>query len=265
MLAWVEVNGVTLAYAQVGSGPPAVLLHGFPLDHRLWLLQLAELGELRRCMAVDLRGFGASGPAAQASLPMELHADDVAALLTRLDAAPADVVGLSMGGYVALALWERHPQVVRSLALLDTRAAADTDQGRAARHELARQTTLSGRSFLVDRMMGTLLSPGAGVEARARLRTMMEATPYETIVAGLAGMAARPDRSHLLASITVPTLVLVGEEDAVNPPAEARAMADAIPGAELVVVPGVGHLPPLEAPAATNTALARFLRHSALT
>lgn len=263
MMVSAEVNGTTLAYAQVGSGPPAVLLHGFPMDHRLWLPQLAELGELRRCVAVDLRGFGASAPTAQASLPMELHADDVAALITHLDAAPADVVGLSMGGYVALALWERHPQMVRSLALLDTRAEADTDQGRAARHELARQATLSGRSFLVDRMMGTLLSPRAGLEARARLRTMMEATPYETIAAALAGMAARPDRTHLLASITVPTLVVVGEEDAVTPPAGARAMADAIPGAELVVLPGVGHLPPLEGPAATTAALARFFRHIA--
>lgn len=256
-MRFVDVNGTTLAYEETGAGPPAVFVHGFPLDHRVWLDQLEGLGDFRRCVALDLRGFGRSDPTAWAVLTMEALADDVASLITALGVPSADIVALSMGGYVALALWERHPDTIRSLALLDTRSGADSDAGRAGRAEMAELVTAEGAVGLVPRL-GGLLAPGAPLRPRARLRGMVEAVPTETIVAALEGMARRPDRTGILAGISVPTLVVVGEEDGLTPPETAEHMAGEIPGARLEVIPGTGHLPPIEAPDAVNEALRAF-------
>ena len=153
-----------------------------------------------------------------------------------------------MGGYAALALWERHPHRVRSLVLMDTRSGADSDAARAGRRETAERVTDAGGAALVPDLLKALLSPDAGLAARVRLRGMIEATPAETIVSALEGMARRADRTGILSSITVPTLVMVGEDDERTPPDVAEHMAALIPGAELVVLPGAGHLPPLETP-----------------
>ncbi len=187
---------------------------------------------------------------------MDALADGVAAFLGE---EPADVVALSMGGYLALALWERHPQVVRSLVFMDTKAEADTDEGRAGRQAMAESVVANGAASLVEPMTDALLAPDAGLWAKARLRTMIEDTPVETIVAALNGMAARPDRTPLLASIDVPSLVVVGDQDRLIPVTQAEAMAEALPGGSLVVVEDAGHLPPIEQPAAVNGVLARFL------
>lgn len=231
-----------------------LFLHGFPLDHRMWMDQLGAVD--RRCVAIDLPGFGRSDPIGGPVLTMDALADGVAAFLGE---EPADVVALSMGGYLALALWERHPQVVRSLVFMDTKAEADTDEGRAGRQAMAESVVANGAASLVEPMTDALLAPDAGLWAKARLRTMIEDTPVETIVAALNGMAARPDRTPLLASIDVPSLVVVGDQDRLIPVTQAEAMAEALPGGSLVVVEDAGHLPPIEQPAAVNGVLARFL------
>jgi pimeloyl-ACP methyl ester carboxylesterase len=138
-----RVEDVLLHYRERGAGPLALLVHGYPLDSTLWLDQLEDLADLRRCVAPDLRGFGLSGPTRLPALTMERHADDLAGLVRALGADAADVVGLSMGGYVALALVERHPQLVRSLALVDTRAAPDSWRKAARRNGSAPGTVAS--------------------------------------------------------------------------------------------------------------------------
>ena len=254
-MPYARVNGTMLYYREAGEGRLALFIHGFPLDHSMWLDQLAGLAHVRRCVAVDLRGFGRSDPVVEPSLSMEMFADDVAELIEALGSDSADVVGLSMGGYVALALWELRPAVVRTLALCDTRAAADGPEAREKRQHTIDQLLDRGREALATEVMRSLLGPGPAPTVQARLRSMVEGTRYETIVAALLGMRDRPDRTHLLSTISVPALVVGGEQDQSTPPSQMRALAQAIPGARTVIVPGAGHLSPMERPDEVNEAL----------
>jgi 3-oxoadipate enol-lactonase len=252
---YARVNGNMLFYREAGEGPLAVFIHGFPLDHSVWLDQLAGLAHVRRCVALDLRGFGKSDPTVDPALGMELLADDVAGLIEALGAESAEIVGLSMGGYVALALWELRPSMVRSLALVDTRAGADSAEGRKSRDDMIDRLLDFGRSGLADELVGALLGPSPTYQTQARLRSMVEGTRYETLVAAIVGMRDRKDRSVLLPTITVPALVASGEQDQLIPPEVSRSMAGEIPGARFSQIPRSGHLPALENPDALNEAL----------
>ncbi len=254
----VQVNGKELHFAEAGEGPLAVLIHGYPLDHTLWLEQIAGLSDIRRVVAVDLPGYGMSERVTGAPLTMEALANDVAGLIHALEYEQADIVGLSMGGYVALAMWEEYPAVVRSLALVSTRAGADSEEGRASRETQAQAVVAEGRAPLAAKLVTALLAPAHDLTAAARLRTMVESSPVETIVGSLRGMANRPDRTELLAAIDVPTLVMAGEEDTLIPPLDSHEMSSAIPGSTFLVIPGAGHLGPIERPDAFTEALRSF-------
>lgn len=248
---------VRLAVHLAGHGPLALLLHGYPLDHRMWLDVLhGPLAERRTLCAIDLRGHGGSPWAGDPVHTMARFADDVAAVVRSLGDEPADVCGLSMGGYVALALWARHREAVRSLVLTNTRAAADTAQQREGRDAAIATAAAQGRTAIHDAMAPKLLAAGADALQRARVRTMIESLPVETIVADLRGLRERPDRTADLAGIAVPTLVVAGEHDTITSVAEAERMAEAIAGARLAVVPGTAHLAPLERPDAWSAAVA---------
>jgi len=194
--------------------------------------------------------------------------DMAAAAVARLDAAgvtAAVVCGLSMGGYVALALYERFRDRVRGLVLADTRAAADDDAGRARRLETARAVESGGApalAALAGSLVPKLIAPRTSAvrtELVAWLQREIAAAPPAGIAAAQRGMAARPDRTPLLQRIAVPTLVLVGEEDEITPPAESLVLLNRIPGARLVTIAGAGHLSNLEQPEAFNGALREFL------
>ncbi len=260
----IVVDDACIAVHRTGTGPLAVLVHGYPLDHRMWLdLLRGPLAAHRTLCAVDLRGHGQSPWAGDATHTMERFADDLAAVIRTLDDAhhgdgTADVVALSMGGYAALALQERHPDAVRSLALVDTRAGADTPEGKAARAATAQSVVQHGRRWLADQMLPKLVAADCPALARARVQSMIEATAVETILADLDGMRDRKNRRVVLAQIAVPTLVVVGSLDVLTPPSDAEAMAKAIPGAQLCVVSGAGHMVPIERPAEFAQELARF-------
>jgi pimeloyl-ACP methyl ester carboxylesterase len=253
-----DIGGRRFHYFSSGHGPVAVLVHGFPLDARLWLDQIEGLAPYRTVVAVDLRGCGRSDPVGSGPLSMETHADDLAAIVAAVGVDAVDLVGLSMGGYVALAFAQRHPEMLRTLALVDTKATADTDAARAGRDAMAERVVVDGRRALAGEMVGALLSQGAALGVRARLRTMIEATSYETILGCLAGMKLRADRTSVLATIGVPTAVIVGEEDRLTTPEDAHTMATGIPGATLRVISGAGHLAPMEAPDSVNDVLAEL-------
>jgi pimeloyl-ACP methyl ester carboxylesterase len=231
--AWAQGG---LHHREAGAGPVALFVHGFPLDSRLWLDQIDALADIRRCVAVDLRGFGSSPPTRSSRMTMDDHAADLAAFLDTLGVDTVDLVGLSMGGYVALALAGRQPGRLRSLALVDTRSGPDGDDARRGRDEGIRRVLAEGRDAFVRGMVSGLLAPEAAPVAAARFLTMAEDTPYETLVASLAGMRDRPDRTPVLETITCPVAVVVGEHDAVTPPAAAHAMAAAAGGAEVHVI-----------------------------
>lgn len=245
-----------LAVHTCGEGPLAVLIHGFPLDHRMWLdVMQGELSKRRTLCAIDLRGHGQSPWCGDAVHTMERLADDVAAVIDSLTAEPVDLCGLSMGGYVAFALHARHRERIRSLVLTNTRAADDTDAQRAGRDAGIETVQTSGRSAIADAMLPKLLGTIASDAHHTRLREMIESVPVESIVADQRGLQQRPDRRPELASITVPTLVIAGDEDAIIPPTEAELMARQIPDAQLQVINGTGHLSPMENATAWSSAV----------
>jgi len=243
-----------------GSGPAVLLLHAFPLDASQWDHQVAALSDRYRCLRPDAYGCGAS-PAP----PPGLGLDDVAAgILAELDRRGIDrfaVVGLSMGGYTAFALLRRAPERVGALVLCDTRAGADGEQARADRLAMAETVRSRGVEAIVETMAARLLAPHSLAEFHVSdpVRGRIRRCTAEGVAACQEAMAARPDATAMLAGIDVPTLVLVGSEDAVTPPAEAERMAAAIPGARCQVIEGAGHLSNLERWDAFNQALGDFL------
>jgi len=256
------VNGARLCWREAGEGDVVVLLHGFPFDSRLWDPQLRALPAGWRGIAPDLRGFGGSDRG-DVPLTMEQHARDVLALLDLLDLGQVVVGGLSMGGYCALAMQRLAPGRVRGLVLSDTRAEADSDEARRLRSAQVVTVRQRGAAEVLQPMTRRLLAPqtiAERPEVVAALEEMMYSTPPGTMVAALQGMAARPDARPQLATIRVPVLVLGGELDEITPPAVLAELAAAIPGAQLRLLPGCGHVSNLEASPAFNEALHSFLQ-----
>ena len=249
------------AIHDTGSGEAVLFLHAFTMDASQWDHQVAALSGELRCVRLDLWGCGAS-PAPPAGVPtLDGFATAVLAALDSRNIDRVAVVGLSMGGYLAFALWRLAPERIRALVLCNTRATADAEAPRNDRLTMADRVEREGSvESIVEPMVARLLSPRAQAEAhivdpvRGRVR---RCTPAGIAFAQRA-MAARPDSSALLASINVPTLVIAGTQDAIIPVSEVHAMADSIPGARWVALDS-GHLSNLELPRAVNQQLAAFL------
>jgi pimeloyl-ACP methyl ester carboxylesterase len=228
----------------------------------MWNAQISALSfpPGRRLIAPDLRGFGRFP--SDTPFTIESLADDVHALLADVGAIPFVLVGLSMGGYVALAYARKYPNDLRGLALVDTKAEADTPDGKAGRDKMIELVRKDGSKAVADQMMPKMLAKDAAdqrPQTAQALRRIMEACPPKTIEHALAAMRDRPDRSGELAAIKVPTLVIVGDSDAITPPQVAESMAGKIPGAQLVIIRGAGHMSPMEQPEQVNRALRAFL------
>ncbi len=254
----VTINGASIAYRDEGSGPPVLLLHAFPLSSAMWEGQIVALARHRRVIAPDTRGLGGSS-LGEGQVTIDTYADDVAGLMRALGLERAAIVGLSMGGYIAFALLRRHPQLVSALVLANTRAGADTEEGRRGREESARTAEERGPAPVAEAMLPRLLSPGAPAELRERVRRMIEANSGAGIAAAQRAMAGRPDSTGLLASIAVPTLVIGAGQDPIITLEETRAMRAAIPNSRLLEIAHAGHLSNLEAPEAFNTAVLGLL------
>lgn len=254
----VHVNGCDLHYLDVGHGQSAVvLLHAFPLHGGMWSAQVEALARKHRVVVPDYRGLGKSGPAPAAST-MDLLAEDVRALLGHLRIERAGVAGLSMGGYLAFELWRKAPGLFRGLALCDTKAGADTAEGAAGREAFARSTLEHGLHWVADQMVPKLLKPSPDPAVVKAVRHLIGDGTPAGVAAAQRGMARRPDSTPTLATIKVPTLVVVGEEDGLTPPAEADKLVAGVKGARLARIPGAGHLPCLENPPAFTAALDAF-------
>jgi 3-oxoadipate enol-lactonase len=253
-----NINGIRLHYEDVGSGPAVLMLHAFPLAGTMWRAQVAALRDRYRLIVPDLRGFGGSDAPPGVYL-MDQLADDVAALLGHLGVKRAAVVGLSMGGYIGFSFWRRHADLVAALVLADTRAGADTDEGKATREANARLAESQGAPAIAAKMIPNLVAPTATQELRDELEALITANSPIGIAGALRGMALRPDSRPDLATISVPTLLIVGSEDELTPPAESAAMHAAITNSTYVSIPQAGHLSNLEQPAQFNAALGAFL------
>lgn len=254
------VRGIEITYEDVGSGPSVVLLHGYPFNRSMWADQMAELKKHHRVIVPDLRGHGGSAVSQAAS--MQSMATDVASLLETLNISRATIGGLSMGGYVALAFYRLFPLRVRSLVLADTRAQADTDDGKQNREQQAEKALREGMEGIADGLLPKLLAPETVTkhpEIVKRLRGMMAETNPEGAAAALRGMAGRQDQTSFLSRIIAPTLILVGSEDAITPVADSELMHREIGGSRLKIIEGAGHVSNLERPEEFNAALVKFL------
>jgi 3-oxoadipate enol-lactonase len=259
-------NGTLGVFAQ-GRGEPVLFVHGFPLNHEMWRNQTVAFAKNYRVIAPDLRGFGDSklnGGAPTSALTMEAFADDLHVLLHAVFVdRPVVLCGLSMGGYVAWQFFRKYRDQLKALILCDTKATADAPEQAAGRHKLAEQVLTLGPHAAVDAMLPRLVSaqtaerqPGVVSD----LRKMILRNSSVSIAAALRGLAERADCTQMLPTIDVPTLVLCGQDDQISPPAEMKAMAQAIPGAKFVEIPDAGHMAPMENPDVVNATIDRFLK-----
>lgn len=260
-MPYFDFNNIRLAYDDVGSGRAVIQLHGYPFNRSLWNEQAGVIGKSYRVLAPDLRGHGdsdvAAGPAA-----MDLMARDVAALMNELQIEHAVIGGLSMGGYVALAFYRLFPERVDALILADTRAQADTEEGKNLRAKQAVQILAEGMAGIADAMLPKLLHPetvSKRPELVRRVRDMILYTKPAGAAAALQGMAARDDQTQLLEQISVPSLIIVGRDDAITPVADAEMMNQKIKGSRLVVLEAAGHVSNMEAAEEFNRAVLDFL------
>ena len=256
----VDVDGRPVAWREAGDGPVVVFLHGLGGSRTAWDPQLAALATDFRCVAWDLPGYGASPPPGR-PLTFPALADAVAGLLDALGVEQAPLVGLSLGGMVALHTALTHPDRIGGLVLVDTSPAFGLDGTDPGEWRAARRAPLDAG-----------LTPGDFAEdvLRSVAGPEFDGPPLDRAVAAMARIPADGLRAVIdllpshdvrdrLGEITAPTLVLVGEHDAETPLAYSHALADGIPGARLEIVGGAGHLTPAEAPEAVNRLLARFL------
>jgi pimeloyl-ACP methyl ester carboxylesterase len=252
-----------LPRADVRARGTLVLIHAFPLNARMWEGQLALADGGWRVIAPQLRGVdGAAGDPPTAS--MDDYAADIVDLLDGLHIQTAVIGGLSLGGYVVFAMLRHAARYVQGLILADTRPQADTPEGVEGRKRLLQLVQEKGPSAVADEMLPKVLGETTRTtrpDVVARVRSLVLANSADAIAGAIRALMTRPDSTPLLSSIHCPTLILVGEEDAVTPPAVADEMHRSIHGSELTVIPGAGHLSNVEQPELFNSALARFLGH----
>ena len=259
----VYVKETPLYVAVRGHGPAITLVHGFPLSHRIYDTQFRSLSHQYRVIVPDLRGFCKSplGMSPE-EVTIETYADDVAAILDTLGVEKTILGGLSMGGYIAFAFWRKYPERVQGLILMNTRAAADSEEGRQNRYALMERVRQEGLAPLIESMVPKLVAPSTlkgKPHVIRKLRHIMEGATVDGVIAALHAMAHRPDSRPLLPHIHVPTLVIAGREDALIPVEEAEEMALHIPHATLQIVPQAGHLVTMERPRMTTRLIQHFV------
>lgn len=255
-------GNISLAALDVGDAdaPPILFIHGFPLDGSMWHHAAHRLAPHHRVLIPDLRGYGQSPPAGDHASIAD-YADDLADLLDAARVtAPAVLVGLSMGGMIALDFAHRFPDRLRALVLCCTRATPETPEGLERRAAVAREALTLGTANLAATMAAALFHPSAPAELRELWQRRIAATDPRTVAAGARALASRPDARPLLPTLTVPSLVIAGDADTLTPPDVLKSISDAIPGATFRIIPRAGHLPPVEQPDAFSACLAEFLR-----
>jgi pimeloyl-ACP methyl ester carboxylesterase len=236
---------------------PLILLHPFPLDAGFWSAVRPALAADRPVIACEFPGLGAAPMMERPSV--DGFADMVAATIAaEAPGGRAAVCGLSLGGYAALALAARHPERVAALVLADTRAEDDTPEARAGRHSSAEQVRAEGAGPFLDGFVPRLVAAGDRASLGAA-RAIADAQDPEAIARALEALAGRADRRPDLPAMGMPALVIAGSEDLLTPIACSETMVAGLPDAELVVIPGAGHLTALESPDAFAAAVRDFL------
>jgi pimeloyl-ACP methyl ester carboxylesterase len=257
-----QLDNGYIAYERTGSGIPLLFIHGYPLSRKIWNPQMDGLPDIASIISVDLRGHGESYPF-DGTYRMDLLAEDCHRLLDDLHVnAPVVVCGLSMGGYVTLALYRIYPELFKGMILTSTRSGSDSPEGKANRDAGVKNVRVHGVAYIVDNMLPKLVSPVTFASNKPLVNTIddiMLETSVNGVVGALQGMRDRPDSTPLLSQVQCPVLIIHGADDQLIPVSEAQLMHQQLPGSRLVVIPEAGHLPNLEQPELFNQAVREFL------
>ncbi|HSE24738.1 MAG TPA: alpha/beta fold hydrolase [Pyrinomonadaceae bacterium] len=255
------IQDIQMAYTDEGSGPAVVFVHGYPFNRTLWTEQVSALAATHRVVVPDLRGFGETDVGSSESTMNQL-ARDVKHLMDHLRIEKAFIGGLSMGGYVTLAFYKEFRERVSGLLLANTRAEQDSEAAKASRQEQAEKALTEGMAGIADSMLPKLLTPetvSKKPDLVKRIRDMMLKTDPKGAAAALLGMAGRDDFTTELSKISVPVLIIAGEEDALIPKQHSQRMHQAITGSRLAVIDHAAHVVNLEQPDAFNHELLQFV------
>jgi len=257
----VKSGDAEIAYWTSGDGPTVILLHPFPANHEIWLPVEDVLSARYRVITPDLRGHGDSG-VGEGPATMEKHADDLVRVMDDAEVGRAPLIGASIGGYVLFEFWRRQRGRVAALGLFNTKAPADSSEGRAARLQVAKDVLERGTEPFLESMIPKLfgrttreMRPDLVDRASRIMRKMSPAYVAQV----QRGMAERPDSIATLRTIDVPTLIVTGEEDVLTGIGEAQLMQQNISGSELRVIPKAGHYSPWEQPTEAVRILRQFL------
>ena len=239
-----------------------LFIHGYPLARKMWNPQLKGLSDIATMLSIDLRGHGDSFPF-EGIYSMDILANDCKRLLNDLQIkSPVVVCGLSMGGYVTMALYRNYPELFKGMILTSTRPGPDSTEGKTNRDTAIINAYQDGASFIADTMLPKMFSPVTLSTNPALVKTihdMMANTSVLGIVGALHGMRERIDSTPLLTQIRCPVLIIHGTDDQLIPLNEAELMAKQIPNSNLVKITAAGHLPNLEQPCIFNEAVRDFL------
>ena len=243
------------------DNPPIVFIHGFPFDHYMWDAQVERFSDSYYCVAYDIRGLGIS-PVGDGQFTMELFVDDLENIIDNLNLNKPILCGLSMGGYIALRAVERMEDKLSGLILCDTKSLADTNEGKINRAMGIRQINDEGQDTFVEQFISNCFADKFKQDKKSEYDTIVNrAKTYDAI--GLKGcllaMAGRTDTTSYLPKVSIPTLVICGEEDNLTPPEVMKSMSDKIRNSNFVTIKGAGHLSPVERPQEVNNEIEKFL------
>jgi len=254
----------SIFYQLTGSGQPLVFLHPFPMDHRLWQSQVEHFAPRYQVLTPDLRGFGNSDGFGAQTPSIEQMADDLNALLDELKITePIILCGLSIGGYVALRFAQKYFSCLRGLVICDSRAQADTEETKAGRNRMIAFAQQHTPMEIVEKVLSGLLgktSLRTRPELIERVKQIGSSQSQHAILDALAALRDRPDATSWLSQITIPTLLIFGEEDALAPSHVIETLQSSLPNSTLVKLPKAGHFSALEQPEMFNAALDNFLQ-----
>lgn len=256
------MNNFQMYYTDDGieHASPVIFIHGFPFNHTMWEQQVQLLAGTHRVISYDIRGHGNSEPG-DGPVLIDFLVDDLFALMDHLGISSASIVGLSMGGYIALRGIEREPDRFLSLVLCDTKSGADTNEAKIKRADAIRSIQSEGVDTFAKNFLKSVFSPGSfdkHPNAVRKIRNIIKNTSPDTICKTLTALAARTDTTHVLEKIGVPTLILVGEKDQLTPPSAAQEMAQLIPESQIHILKDAAHMSNLENPEEFNVHLSQF-------
>lgn len=254
-----NLNGISVNFEVAGKGKPLLFIHAFPLGLEMWRKQIEHFSHAHQVIAYDVRGFGESG-LEKDEASIDQYVDDLFALMDYLNLPSVTACGLSMGGYILLRALERNIERFDAVILADTKSEADSEEGKQKRLNTVKKIKVDGLNEFSTNFLKDALGADATPQLKELVQSVILKNPVSSVAAALIAMAGRTDTSPVLKKIQVPTLVLVGEQDKLTPPAVAQSMAQQIKEANVITIPHAGHLSQWEQSEIFNAHLSEFLK-----